>query len=106
MTPFSTKGSPEKRRRAESSAAAWRDAYAALPRPTAYYVLTFGLATLFTCTCLEDALALMRKAGPEYSFVGDDRGVVLGLKVPATRYSIARVRDVETRWAAMGGGWR
>ena len=98
MTPYASRGSPEKRARAETSAAAWRKSYEALPRPTTFRVITFGLATLATCGTLETALATMRRVGPEYSAVGDERGVVLGLKVPATRYSIARVRDLEQRW--------
>lgn len=102
MTPFARRATPEKRHANESRAQAWKVAYDALPRPRVFYVLTFGLATLGACGTLEDALALMRTSGPEYSFVGDDRGLVMGVKVPATRYSLARVRDVEARWAAMG----
>ena len=95
--PSHWRSSPERRAKATANARDWRARQATRPAASAYYVLTFGLVVLSQSARVEDAVHALRNA-PHYSICADDRGRVLGYRVPAGYYSGARIRDVTARW--------
>ena len=92
------RGSASARTASNIRADVWRASQLTRPAASCFYVLTFGLAILSQSTRIEDAVHALRHA-PQYSIVGDDRGRVIGYRVPAGYYSGAKIRDVSERWS-------